>query len=280
MLKQLSIIAFSSLILSGCAQLSPTDSQTQSAHPGASQTYSTKDLNEQQMQALVWMQRSAEYRALCYQAFNVATNQLKKELSSDHDKPLAVVVDIDETILNNSPYQAWLIGKNQGYSSKTWQQWVKQSKAKAIPGALSFLNFASENGVQVFYVTNRAEKVRQATLTNLKQLGFPDVVNSHLLMKTTSSNKGPRRDQIRAHYDVALYMGDNLGDFSHKFDGKSMQQRQQLADQYRPQWGTKYIVLPNPVYGTWDGAAIDYKWGASAATKNKLRKEALRVWHP
>lgn len=280
MLKQFSIIAFSSLLLSGCAQLSPTDSHTQSSQSPASRSYSTKDLNEQQVQALVWMQRSAEYRALCYQAFNIATNQLKKELASDHDKPLAVVVDIDETILDNLPYQAWLVGKNQGYSSKTWQQWVKQNKATAVPGALSFLNFASENGVQVFYVTNRSDKVRQATLTNLKQLGFPNVVNSHLLMKTTSSNKEPRRDQIRAQYDVALYMGDNLGDFSHKFDGKNMQQRQQLADQYRPQWGSKYIMLPNPIYGTWDGATIHYQWGASAATKNKLRKEALHIWQP
>ncbi|MFM2479239.1 5'-nucleotidase, lipoprotein e(P4) family [Celerinatantimonas sp. MCCC 1A17872] len=280
MLKQLSIIAFSSLILSGCAQLSSTDNHVQSSPSQPSSSYSTKDLNEQQMQALVWMQRSAEYRALCYQAFNVASDQLKKELSSDHSKPLAVVVDIDETVLNNLPYQAWLIGKNQGYSSKTWQQWVKQSKATAIPGAVSFLNFASEHGVQVFYITNRAEKVREATLTNLKQLGFPNVVNSHLLMKSTSSDKEPRRNQVRSHYDIALYMGDNLGDFSDKFDAKSMEQRQQLADQYRPQWGTKYIVLPNPIYGTWDGAAIHYQWGESAATKDKLRKQALYIWQP
>ncbi|MFM2486683.1 5'-nucleotidase, lipoprotein e(P4) family [Celerinatantimonas yamalensis] len=275
MFKQMALVSLTSLVLAGCAQTHMT--QTTATPPSS---YTTKDLNEQQIQGLLWMQKSAEYRALCFQAFNIAHLRVKQALNSDHSKPLAVVVDIDETVMNNLPYQAWLVGKNQGYSGKTWQQWVNDEQSTAIPGALTFLNYARENGIRIFYITNRSDKVRQATLNNLKQLGFPDANNDHLLMKTTTSNKGPRRDKVRDNYDVAVYMGDNLGDFTQKFDGKSTVQRSQLANQYKAKWGDEYVVLPNPIYGTWDGAVLHYRWGANATQKNELRHQTLNSWHP
>lgn len=275
MIKNLALITGLSVLLSGCANLN----QFSQTDHSSKQQITTKDLNQQLMMSVLWVQKSAEYQALCHQAFNIAKLRVNQSLNEDHQKPLAVIVDIDETIFNNSPYEAWLIGKNQGYSSKTWQKWVKEAKAQAIPGSIRFLTYAKEHGVSVFYITNRKEKGRKATLQNLKKLGFPDANNGHLLMRTTSSNKAPRRDQVRKHYDVAVYMGDNLADFTNKFAGQPMVQRAHLVEEYRSHWGNKFIVLPNPEYGDWAGALIHYKWGATAAEKNKMYEQALERWN-
>ncbi|MFM2482991.1 5'-nucleotidase, lipoprotein e(P4) family [Celerinatantimonas sp. YJH-8] len=278
MLKRLGVTLGLALLLGGCADSSMISSQQTPSIP--TKQVSDHDLNQQQLSGLLWMQRAAEYRALCYQAFNIAHERVNQALNQDHDKPLAVIVDIDETVLNNTPYQAWLLDQDHGFSNQSWHRWVKSAQATAIPGALGFLNYVSENGIQVFYITNRQDSEKQPTLTNLKQLGFPNADASHLLMRTTTSNKGARRYSVHRQFDIAVYLGDNLADFSSQFGGKTTEQRNDLTTQNQSQWGAQFIILPNPIYGGWESALIHYNGKASTAEKDRLRRQALLPWHP
>ncbi len=192
---------------------------------------------------------AAEYQALCYQAYNVAKErvaQLRKEFPKK--KNMAVVVDVDETVLNNSPYQALTIEKDSHFP-KCWDAWCQQAAAKPVPGAVSFLKYADSLGFQVFYVTNRSVKLKAATMKNLRKFGFPQVDNAHMYLKTTTGNKEPRRQVISKKYDIVLLAGDNLGDL-YEATGK-YPQRNQKVKALRNDFGVKYIVLPNSMYGTW-----------------------------
>jgi len=118
----------------------------------AESKYTTKDLNDEAILALSWIQNSAEFKALSYQAFNIA------KLRWDMDKAggkRAIVVDVDETIIDNSPFNGGLIGKHYGYNDNVWQEWAEDRSATALPGAVEFLNYVVETGGDVFYVTNR-----------------------------------------------------------------------------------------------------------------------------
>jgi 5'-nucleotidase (lipoprotein e(P4) family) len=246
----------------------------------SAEAYTTMDLNEQLVMATLWMQTSAEYRALCYQTFNLAKLNLQAFLSYyKGEKPVAVIVDADETVIDNSAYEAFLIGNDFGYSSKTWTPWMAAAQAEAIPGALEFLTYAKDQGVEIFYVTNRKMVGYEGTAKNLAALGFPDVDQKHLLLRTDTSDKQARRDIVLAEYEVAFLMGDNLNDFESVFAKKSVAERFSAVDERKAKWGSKFIVLPNPTYGEWEGAVYNYNWGASAAEKDKMRKELLKRWN-
>ena len=245
----------------------------------AEEKYTTKDLNEQLVMATVWMQASAEYRALCYQAFNLAKMNLDTFLASyKGSKPVAVAVDADETVIDNSLYEAWLIGNDFGYSSKTWTPWMAAAKATAIPGAKEFLNYAAGKKVEIFYITNRKMVGYEGTKKNLTALGFPNVDEKHLLLRTKSSDKQARRDLVAKNYEIAFMMGDNLNDFMSVFAKKSVAERFAETDKIKDDWGRKFIVLPNPCYGEWEGAVYGGNWGATAAEKDKMRKDHLNRW--
>jgi 5'-nucleotidase (lipoprotein e(P4) family) len=163
--------------------------------------YNTKDLNEQSVLGINWVQTSAEYRALCYQSFNLSKMNLDAFLATySGSKPVAIIVDADETVIDNSAYQAFLVGQDFGYSSKTWTPWMAAAEAKAMPGAAAFLNYAKGRGVEVFYVTNRKMVGYEGTEKNLKALGFPYVDKKHLLLRTKSSDKQERRDIVAKDY--------------------------------------------------------------------------------
>ncbi len=243
----------------------------------------TLDLNEQLVMATLWIQTSAEFRALCYQSFNLARMNLDLFLGSyAGSKPVAVIVDADETLIDNSAYEAFLIGNDFGYSSKTWTPWMAAARATPIPGALAFLNYAKTKNVEIFYVTNRKMVGYEGTEKNLRALGFPYVDKKHLLLRTKSSDKQPRRDMVAKDYEIAFLMGDNLNDFLSVFSKKSIADRFAEVDKIKKIWGKKFIVLPNPTYGDWEGAIYKGNWGASAAEKNKMRKDHLKRWdfHP
>ena len=245
---------------------------------GADQ-YTMRDLNEQLVMATLWMQTSAEFRALCYQSFNLAKMNLDIFLAAHTgSKKVAVIVDADETVIDNSAYEAFLIGNDFGYSSKTWTPWMAAAQATAIPGALEFLNYAKEKGVEIFYVTNRKMVGYDGTEKNLKALGFPDVDKKHLLLRTGSSDKQERRDIVAKDYEIAFLMGDNLNDFASVFAKKPVADRFAEVDKIKDTWGKKFIVLPNPTYGEWEGSVYKGNWGASAAEKDKMRKDHLQRW--
>lgn len=261
------------LLAGGCAGRKNSGAEESAA------SYTPRDLNEQLVMATLWMQSSAEYRALCYQAFNVAAMNLDSFLNSyTGSKPVAVIVDADETVIDNSAYEAFLIGRDFGYSSKTWVPWMAAAEARAIPGARQFLDYAAAKGVEIFYITNRKMVGYEGTSRNLMALGFPDVDEKHLLLRTDSSDKQARREMVSNGYEIALLIGDNLNDFTSDFGGKSVLERFAATDALKGQWGARFIVVPNPTYGEWEGAVYGYDWGASAAEKDLMRKSHLIKW--
>lgn len=245
-----------------------------------SPAYTTKDFNEQLVMATLWMQTAAEYKGLCYQAFNLARMLVDKKLAEGISiKPLAIVVDCDEAVIDNSAYEAGLIGTDNAYSSKTWDPWMQAAEAKAIPGAVEFCNYALEQGVETFYITNR--KIApgyEGTMKNLLDLGFPNVDEKHLMLRTDTSNKQPRRDMVLEEYKVIFYLGDNCGDFSEDYYEASLEERNAAAVADKDKFGIEFIVLPNPTYGDWDGAIFEFNWGATLEEKDAYRKNALERW--
>ena len=241
--------------------------------------------NEYQAGATLWMQKAGEYRALAYQAFNLARWQLDADFDKKNVKKLpkaeqkrlrAVMVDIDETILDNSPAQAANIKNRQPFDLKQWYAWGEMRKAKAIPGSVEFLNYATSKGVKVFFVSNRDAVQKQATLDNLKNVGFKDVTDDNVLLRTAESSKEARRLIILQKYRIVFFMGDNLDDHSNVFERKSVADRFAEVDKAKDQFGKRYIMLPNAMYGTWEGAIYDYG-RLTDAQKAERRVNALEL---
>jgi 5'-nucleotidase (lipoprotein e(P4) family) len=239
-----------------------------------------------QTAAVLYMQKAAEYRALTYQAFNIARLRLDADLDKKNLKrlpkaerkmPRAIVVDIDETVLDNSPSQARGITTNTPYNSKDWYAWTNMRKAKAVPGAVEFLNYAVSKGVKVFYISNRDEQnEKQATLENLKSVGFQDVSADNVFLRTAESGKDARRAMVTAKHRIVLLMGDNLDDFTSAFERKSVTDRFAEVDKVRDAWGSRFIVLPNAMYGTWENAIYEYQ-RLTEAQKAAKRAAALEL---
>ncbi len=254
------IIIFLTGIISGC---NPEKKVTEKAD------------NEYLLLSTLFQQKAAERRALSYQAFNIAKLRLDNELRiAGLTKTLAVVVDIDETVLDNSPYEAKGIIENSDYP-KYWDEWCKLASARPLAGSVEFLNFAKSKGVVVFYITNRKINLLDVTLKNLKEKGFPYADKEHVLMKTDDSNKDSRRDIVSANHKIILLMGDNLGDFMHVFDNKTIDERFSLTDSYKDEFGKKFIVLPNPMYGSWLNELFNNDFDMPKAEKIKLLKQQL-----
>ena len=249
----------------------------------AENKYTLKDLNEQLVMATLYVQTSAEYRALCVQAYNVARMMLDKDLAEvKTDKKRIVIVDGDETTIQANEYEAAVIGKDMEYPSQ-WYDWVAGASGKAIPGAVEFLNYAASKGVETYYVTNRKiDKEYQGTLDNLKKLGYPYVDTEHVIYRQVGMNddKQARQLALEAKYHLALYVGDNLDDFPANFYEKSIEERFKIADAVKDQFGKRFIVLPNPMYGSWERAIKNFKKGLSADEQDKQRKALLRKWAP
>ena len=239
-----------------------------------------------QTAAVLYMQKAAEYRALAYQAFNFARLRLDEDLDKKNVKklpkpqrkmPRAIVVDIDETVLDNSPAQAQGIRTNTPYNSRDWYAWTNMRKAKAIPGAMEFLNYAVSKGVKVFYISNRDDtNEKQATIDNLKTLGFRDVSADNVLLRTAESSKDARRAVVTAKHRIVMLVGDNLDDFSSAFERKSVADRFAEVDKVKDEWGRRFIVIPNAMYGTWENAIYEYE-RLTEAEKAAKRAAALEL---
>ena len=226
--------------------------------------------------AVLWQQTSGEYRALAFQAYNFARLSLKEALwEQANGKSNCVVVDVDETILDNSSFQGHEIKKGVSFEVADWTKWTAMGAADTIPGALAFLKFAASKKVETFYITNRDEADYAGTLKNLQKFGFPNADAAHLLVKTTSSSdKEPRRQKILEKYNVLLLCGDNLSDFSNIFYREGKDTKQQV-DAAQLLFGKKFIVLPNPMYGDWEKPL--YKGDKlSESDKAKQRLERLK----
>ena len=245
----------------------------------SSNNITTQDVNNQNdylTMSTLWYQRTSECRALYYQAFNFAKHALVVNLTeSKNDKPKAVVVDIDETILDNSPFEAYSVRTGKQYSNELWHEWTGKAAAQATPGSLEFLKFAESKGVETFYISNRLVSETAVTLQNLKALGFPFADEAHILLKTDTSIKTIRRNKVLETHDILILAGDNIGDFDELFEDRKHNFGFETVDAHKADFGKRFIVLPNPMYGSWERVAFKGQKGLSPKEKNDMRKETL-----
>lgn len=234
------------------------------------ETVVAEENQDQLLLSVLWFQKSAEMQALYYQGYNVAQKSLAEKLENPiSNKPKAVVLDIDETVLDNSPSEVYLIENNVPYSDEIWKKWVNMASAKACPGALEFTKFAESKGVAVFYVTNRdMPDELDPTIVNLQKLGFPYADKTHLMLRDGISSKEIRRSIITDKYDILVLVGDNLSDFDSIFDKRGSDLGFDAVAEFEEKFGTDFIVLPNPMYGAWINPAIKDAKGTN--TKEKI----------
>ncbi|SDZ23368.1 5'-nucleotidase, lipoprotein e(P4) family [Thermoactinomyces sp. DSM 45892] len=269
MMKASAVVALSIFSLVGC-QTPTQDVKQEKAKEVA--------LSEQQVMADVWFQTAGESKALYYQGYNIGKMKLDEALKKKTQKKPAIVLDLDETVLDNSPYQAMTVKEGKGYPYK-WDDWIQAAKAEALPGAVPFLQYANEKGVSIYYISNRKQKNQlEATIKNMKNLGIPQADTDHVLLQSENEKgKDERRKKVTADREIVLFFGDNLSDFQ-AFDQKNVKDRNQAVDKVRSSFGDKFIVFPNPMYGDWESAVYQYDLKKSDADKDKARKDALRIF--
>ena len=201
--------------------------------------------------SMYWHKNSAEYKALCLQAYNAAKNKLDIELSKNIDETLAIVADLDETILNNTPYNEMLIEENTSFNQENWSDWVNKKIATAVPGSLDFFNYADSKGVEIIYLSNRKVENYEPTKENLISLGFPFKESTQMLLRTNSRDKDERRKSIE-NYNIIMFVGDNLSDFDSTFFDKDNEERWEISKSKKEKFGDSFILIPNLIYGDWE----------------------------
>ncbi|MFB6342111.1 5'-nucleotidase, lipoprotein e(P4) family [Saccharicrinis sp. FJH62] len=262
-------------------------SSCQIGSDGNSGSFPTANEN---LNATLWMQTSAEYNMLCQQTYKFAFLNLELALQDKtwtaaleqtkdfSDLPPAIIVDIDETILDNSPFQARLIKHHQAYSDELWKEWVLEEKAEPIPGAKEFLEKVQSHGVKIFFVTNRV--LQDPTVENLKKEVSPDITADDVLCKNEQpdwgSDKTSRRALIAQSYRILLLIGDDYNDFTYL--GKpDPNERKQMALKQIAHWGKEWFVLPNPTYGSFDKALWNYDYSKTDQEKIKSKYQYLNT---
>lgn len=235
-------------------------------------------VNKGKVWAALYQQRAAEYKALCFQAYNIARVRVDEAIRHHHTKPLALITDIDETVLDNSPYDAMRALKNQDYSTATWKQWTAKAIADTVPGAPAFFKYAALKGIKVFYITNRDGDERDATLKNLQLYQLPYADNAHLLLRNGRSSKESRRQLVLKKYDIVLLCGDNLPDFDALYDNDPPEaDRTAVTQKLRKKFGSRYIIIPNPSYGDFEGAYFKFNYNLTPAQKDSVIRSLIKT---
>jgi acid phosphatase len=250
------------------------------------------------LNAVAWMQASVEYRLLAGQTWRAALNQLDRAIKTPtwdalpraernggtlEGLGLAVIVDVDETVLDNSPFQARLVRDDSDFESVAWNRWVDERAARPVPGALEFAKAANARGVTLFYVSNRDQKMAAATLANLRAAGFPVASDSQYLgagmdvpgCVSQGSDKGCRRQLVSRTHRVLLMVGDQLGDFV-SIASNTPQGREAAVRPYLSWVGERWFVLPNPTYGSWEGATFGNDWTLPREQRRQRKLDGLR----
>jgi 5'-nucleotidase (lipoprotein e(P4) family) len=269
----------------------PYLSMVQAQTPPSAMGRQTGADNEYQTGAILWTQSAAEYRALAYQSFVLARLRLDTDLRNhsslaqrrsrhtrDSSRSPAVVVDVDETVLDNSRFQAELVLHGLTYTPESWTAWCERAQAGVVPGSVDFLNYAGTRGIRVFYITNRRLPDKPGTIRNLQSLGFPTVNEETVMVRedAKTSSKESRRKLVRDQYRIVLLIGDNLNDFNDDFADKSTADRAAQVDRERVEFGSRFIVVPNPMYGDWENAIYDNKSRLTDVEKRAYRRAALK----
>ena len=249
------------------------------------------------LNAVAWMQTSVEFRLVSGQTFRTALAQLDKAIktpawdalpAAERDNPAtglptAIIVDVDETMLDNTPYQARLIRDNTGFDDFSWNEWVQQRAARPMPGALEFAKAAAAREVTIYYISNRTADQSAATVDNLRKAGFPIKDDSQFLglgtvvdaCESEGSDKGCRRRLVGRTHRVLMQFGDQLGDFVN-IVANTPQGREQAVRPYLGWIGDRWFVLPNPAYGSWEPALFDNAWSLPEGERRARKRAALR----
>jgi acid phosphatase len=276
------------LISAACRVAAPPAARPAAAPPAPAVVESS---SEALLYATLWVQTAAEYRAAALQAFGGATRALDANLAASgltaaveqtgsfEALPPAVVVDVDETMLDNSSFEARLIREGGEYSEERWAEWVEERSAPAIPGAAEFAREAASRGVVVYYVSNRAGAAEEATRENLRAAGFPlDERYDTVLLRGereewSASDKASRRAAVAERHRIVLMIGDDLGDFLPNVR-TSRAEREAVTDRFASYWGTRWFIVPNPMYGSWEGVLTS---GAPRAERKRRLLDSLRT---
>ena len=233
------------------------------------------DLIKHQVNAVGWFKHSAEME-LCYlQTYKYAEIMLDKWINAEIvGLPPAIVLDIDETVLDNSPYQASIIANNKPYNSSDWKKWTAKAEARVLPGVKDFLNKAKIYKMEIFYISNREIDEMDATVANLKKHNLPNADPKYILLKHSTSDKTFRRSEIVKNYDVVLFVGDNLTDFSEIFANRKGTGKELVYENIQQLLG-KFIMLPNPMYGEWEKALYNNDYSQPDSIKSRIKIENI-----
>ena len=248
------------------------------------------------LNAVLWVQRAAEYRAVSQTVYRAAADKLDVALKEKHwdalvpeergnaatGLPPAIVMDVDETVLDNSPYQARLVRNGKEYDEVTWAEWVAEKKAKPVPGVVDFARAATAKGITILYLSNRAVHLKDATIANLKAVGMPVKDDSVFLglgtfvkdCEQNGTEKNCRRKLAGQEYRVLMQFGDQLGDFV-QIVANSPEGRDALYDQYKDWFGERWWMVPGPTYGSWEPAMFNNAWEQPVAARRKAKLDAL-----
>ena len=286
----LTLLAAAVLALAGCAS---TGTRAAIDAPPAISAGPAADDN---LNAVLWVQTAQEYRALTTQAWKMAAANLDRALADPAwtallpgegaelqkpELPPAVIVDIDETMLDNSAFQARLVLDGKDYSDAGWAAWVAERKARPVPGALEFARAAAEKGVTIVYISNRTHDMAADTIANLRAYGFPvDESNYYGLgyevpgCTPHGSEKGCRRIAAARRYRVLMQVGDQITDFA-QLARNSHELRDALLAEHGNWIGERWYMLPGPTYGGYEPAAFGNDWKLSPEARRAAKHAAL-----
>lgn len=242
----------------------------------------TNDARKESYVNGVIYQHSAEVAALQQQAYTMAKVSLDEKLQhkGDYQKPLAIVSDIDATLMDDSTYMDEILLRESPWDNGPWDDYypaITSTSCTPIPGALDFCTYASSQGVELFYITNRDYDQLDRTIAQLQRAGFPNADADHVqvMNKEGSSNKTERRNNVLAHHDVLMYMGDNIGDFTDAFKreyGALKRSAMAVDATYKDKFGVDWIMLPNATYGDYVGAV----WNNDKELTEAQRAQKIR----
>jgi 5'-nucleotidase (lipoprotein e(P4) family) len=301
MMKFVPAALAAALVLSGCAATphAPVAAAPTAVAPAAAPVAAGPAADDN-LNAVAWSQNASEHDFIYLQTFRDAQEKLlkakqdpnwdalPKDDRAEHPslkglKP-AVILDIDETVLDNSPYQARLIRAGSEFNEADWAAWCKEAIARPMPGALAFTTFAAEHGIAVIYISNRAKDLDEATLANLRSAGFPVAGKESFLglgtfvegCEQAGSEKGCRRQLVGKNYRVLMQFGDQIGDFANIL-GNTAEGRAKAMAPYTAWIGERWFVLPNPTYGSWEPALFDNDFSLPREERRQKKIESLRI---
>ena len=259
------------------------------AAPSNSRLNESASRADNRLDAILWQTTSAEYRVLAQSIYATAQTHLERALADPHWSalpmpkenyqrlPPAVIMDIDETVVDTGAFQSQLARNNARFSSRPWRDWQERNQPGAVPGAVEFVAAAQARGVTVFFVTNRDHPTEETTRRNLAAIGvaLPKEIDTVLCRGERAdwgSDKESRRQFIAQSYRVLMLFGDDLADFISEF--RAAPEKRVTAALKRTEWGTQWFMLPNPMYGSWEASLYDFRSDLSTeeVSKQKFNK--------